>query len=155
MLQKMIVMGVLLLSLSAVAEPERAKVGDALPTVALSNQHGKAVPIADDVKTVLFVGEMSVSKVASAFFNEQEGDFLKKHQAYYIADVSGMPSIITKMFAIPKMKKRPYDILLVKEAEEVALIPRKEASITVINVKDGVISSVDYVKTGEELAKVF
>lgn len=151
----MIIISALLFSLPAFAEPERAKVGDALPTVTLSNQHGKAVPIADDVKTVLFVGEMSVSKVASAFFNEQEADFLTQHRAYYIADISGMPSIITKMFAIPKMKKRPYDILLVKEAEDVMLIPRKEDYISVIKVKEGLISSVDYVKTGEELAKVF
>ncbi|CAA6805309.1 MAG: FAD/FMN-containing dehydrogenases [uncultured Thiotrichaceae bacterium] len=155
MLQRMIIIGALLFSSPAFAEPERAKVGDALPTVTLSNQHGKAVVIADDVKTVLYVGEMSVSKVASAFFNEQEADFLTKHQAYYIADISGMPSIITKMFAIPKMKKRPYDILLVKEEKDVALIPRKEDSMTVIKVKEGLISSVDYVKTGEELAKVF
>ena len=45
----------------------------------------------------------------------------------YVADISGMPALVTRMFALPKMRELPFPIALVREdahLAQVADIPR-------------------------------
>ncbi len=63
-----------------------------------------------------------------------------------------MPSIITSLFAMPKMKEYPFSVLLVDEANK-GLFPVKEDMISIITLDNSKITDIKYVKTAEELAK--
>ena len=65
-----------------------------------------------------------------------------------------MPSLIAKFFALPKMKKYPFSILLVDE-NQTKEFTKKEGNITVYSVTNGKISDVKYIKNAEELAGLF
>ena len=143
----------LVFSLNVVAEP--IKKGATLPSITLNNQHGKAIKINTDIKTLLFSVEKAPSQIINTFLVKQEANFLTKHKAYFVADISGMPSLISKMFAIPKMKKRPYDILLAKNKAQVDFIPHKKGFISVLKIATGKVLSVRFINNTEQLAKVF
>jgi hypothetical protein len=78
---------------------------------------------------------------------------LKKHNAVFIANISEMPSIITKLFALPKMKKYKHDVLLIYDEEDKRFMQKEDKS-TVYKLENGVIKSITYVEE-EDLAKVF
>lgn len=64
-----------------------------------------------------------------------------------------MPSIITKMFALPKMRSYKHNILLIYDEED-NRFKSKEGKSTLYRLKDGVIKSITYIdKT--DLPKVF
>jgi len=129
-------------------------VGDATPTFAIKDQFEKAHTIAADTKTILVAADKGTSEVLRDYLLTKEKGFLEANKAYYVADISGMPSLIAKFFALPKMKKYPFSILLVDE-NQTKEFDKKEGNITVYTVTDGKVSAVKYVKTAEELASIF
>ena len=153
MLQKILISCILLFSVNAVADT--VQVGQVLPTIALQNQHGKPVKVTNEVKTILFAVEKAPSDLINAFLMKQDATFLAQQKAYFVADISGIPAFVTSMFAIPKMKKRPYDILLAKDAAQVAFIPRKKNRVSVLNVVAGKVQAVDFVENMEQLKQAF
>ena len=129
-------------------------IGDATPTFAIKDQFEKAHTIAADTKTVIVAGDRDASEVIRDYLLEKGKGFLESNKAYYVADISGMPSLITKFFALPKMKEYPFSILLVDE-EQSKSFTKKEGTITVYTVNAGKVSDVKYLKTAAELASVF
>ncbi|HEY9018055.1 hypothetical protein [Thiomicrospira sp.] len=61
-------------------------------------------------------------------------DNLEARGGLYVADVSGMPAIITKWFALPKMQQYPFRIALDTSGELTADWPRQEATVTLIRL---------------------
>ena len=155
MLNKILMSCLLLLSFTAYADNsiKPLQVGSALPSIELNTQHDKAVKVGNDVKTILFAVDKAPSGLINNFLIKKDAGFLVSKKAYFVADISGMPSLITKMFAIPKMKKRAYDILLAKNATKVSFIPRKKGLVTVLKLAGGRVTSVDFVNNIDQLAK--
>ena len=71
----------------------------------------------------------------------------------YIADITGMPGIITSLIAMPKMKAYPFSVLLVDDTNK-GLFPVQEDMISVISLDNGKIKDIKYVKTADELGKI-
>jgi len=129
-------------------------VGDSTPTFAIKDQFEKAHTIAADTKTILVAADKATSEIMRDYFLTKEKGFLEANKAYYVADISGMPSLIAKFFALPKMKKYPFSILLVDE-DQTKEFTKKEGNITVYSVTDGKISDIKYIKNADELAGLF
>lgn len=132
-------------------------IGSTLSPISMNNQHDKVITVSKDVKTILFAIEKAPSAVINDYLKSKDAGFLVKNKAYFIADISGMPSLITSMFAIPKMKKRPYDILLArgKALAQVTAIPRKKEFVTVLKVAGGKVVAIHYVNNLAQLEKLF
>ena len=65
-----------------------------------------------------------------------------------------MPALITRMFALPKLRELSYSIALVREADEVAVVadfPRQTGTATLLRLENGRISSLGAVRTAAEL----
>ncbi|MFW2608749.1 hypothetical protein ACN5OY_11750, partial [Aliarcobacter butzleri] len=63
-----------------------------------------------NIKTILFASDKATSDMLRDYFlplSEKE-NILEKNNVVYIADISGMPSLISKYLALPKMKKYPF-----------------------------------------------
>lgn len=128
--------------------------GDATPTFKINDQFEKAHTIAGDTKTILVAADKGTSEILRDYLLTKEKGFLEANKAYYVADISGMPSLIAKFFALPKMKKYPFSILLVDE-NQTKEFTKKEGNITIYSVMNGKVSDIKYVKSAEELAGVF
>ncbi len=91
------------------AEPE---VGKAFPALTLQDQFGDEHSIKATDRLLLMSFERDVSKVVHEFLEQQDGGFLTQNHVRYISDISSMPGVITSMFALPKMRKYNYSLML-------------------------------------------
>jgi len=130
------------------------KVGDTLPTITLADQFEKTHTVSDKSKRILVAFDKSTSDLLKEFLLAKDDDFLKNNQTVYIGDISGMPSLIAKFFAIPKMKKYPFSILFLDEKNE-NTFSKKEDKITVYTLENGKIKNLSHLSTKEELANLF
>ncbi|MDQ5769904.1 hypothetical protein [Thiothrix subterranea] len=155
MLKKLLLLTLLCVGLNTTAFAAELKVGDSLPAITLKDQHDKAVTVAPDAQTLLFTVEKPASDLVNDYLKQQTPDFLTSKQAYFLADISGMPSMITKMFAIPKMQERPYTIVLGYEAADLAFMPRQKDHVTLVKVKAGKVDNILFIKDEAGLADNF
>jgi len=112
----------------------------------LKDQFEKKHTVNADVKTIIFSAEKETSAGLNEFLSSKEKGFLETNNAVFIADISGMPSIISYLFALPKMKKYNYNVLLIEEEND-KRFSKKEENLTVYTLEDGVIKNIQYIAT--------
>ena len=148
------VLSTVLLSLHGALAAAPLSVGSVLPTLTLKDQHDKRVVIPSDTQWVLFASEKSVSDMVSAVLSTQPVNVVDGMRLIYLADISGMPAIVTSMFALPKLRSLPFSIALVRDANEVTQIadlPRQPGAATLLRLEDGRITRLDAVRNSTEL----
>lgn len=95
--------------------------------------------------------EKDTGKLVNAYLDTKPAMYMPKHHAVYVADIHNMPSIITSMFALPKMQKYKHLIYLQYDEEFEEFVPNKEEKITIIRLKDKKVVSISFISTQEEL----
>ncbi len=141
-----------LLGLSVFASP--LMVGNSLPTLTIKDQFEKSHTVDGTIKTILFSASKDEGTTIKEFLLTKDKSFLDTTKTVYVADITGMPSIITSLFAMPKMKEYPFPVLLIDEANK-TLFPVQEDMISIIKLDNGKITEVKYVKTIEDLQNNF
>jgi len=119
----------------------------------LADQFEKKHTVDNTTKTMIVSFEKSTSADINDFLSKKEEGFLDKNNAVFIADISGMPSLITKFFALPKMKDYKYPVLLIYDEEDKRFL-HKEEKLTVYKLENSVITGVEYIEK-EDLESVF
>lgn len=122
-------------------------VGESFPKLTLVDQFDTKTEIQTTGTTTLILSfEKDVSSEIKSYLDTKEKDFLRLNHVMYISDISGMPSLITSWFAIPKMKKFTFKVSLILDEEEAKVIDRKEGEVTVITLKNNTITSIEFVE---------
>jgi hypothetical protein len=155
MLKKIVLLTLLCFGLNVTALAAEVNIGDALPAITWKNQHDKPLTVAADAQTLLFTIEKPASDLVNDYLLKQDKAFLTSKKAYFLADISGMPSMVTKMFALPKMQERPYDILLAYDAKEAEFMPRQKNHVTMVKLKAGKVAEILFIKDEAGLADNF
>jgi hypothetical protein len=140
------------ISVSATAAPLAA--GSAMPTMILNDQHDKPVAVGPATRWVVFTAEKPVSDMVSAVLAAEPAGVADRLRLVYVADISGMPALVTRMFALPKLRELPFPIALVREPTQVAQvtdIPRTAGSATVLRLEDGRLTQVATARQAAEL----
>jgi len=120
------------------------KVGDAFPDVTLKDQFDKPLSLNKDDRWVLLTFEKRVAIDVADYFKTKPKGYLKKAHIKYISDISTMPSFITSMFALPKMKAYPFSVMLIRDDSGKTYV-RKEGKATLYRVKNGTIKAIYFV----------
>ena len=124
-------------------------VGDSYPVFAVTDQFGDTGRVAYRDELVILTFEKGVSADLNTYLKAKKSDYLPTNKVKYIADISGMPTFVTNMFALPKMKKYKYNIYLIHEEEEGEPFVRKDDMVTVFKLKNYKIESIDYMTPKE------
>ena len=124
--------------------------GSTLPPLTLTDQHDVAVTIGPETRFIVFTRDMDAGDLVKGALAQQP-KLLESAQAAYISDISGMPSMIAKVFAIPAMRKRPYRILLDRDGKTTAALPSIEGQATLIAQNNLQIESVTYLDSSAAL----
>ncbi len=127
-------------------------IGNDLPTLTIKDQFEKDFTVDANIKTIIFSATKTEGTTIKEFLLTKDKDYLTTNKTVYIADITGMPSLITKFIAMPKMKDYPFSVLLVDEANK-GLFSVKEDMISIISLENGKITDIKYVKTAEELGQ--
>jgi len=120
------------------------KVGDTLPTITLEDQFEKEHSVEAKDTLVVMAFEKDISVVVNEYLKKQPGTYLAAHHAKFISDISTMPSFITSMFALPKMKKYPFSVMLIND-DFGKQFNKQEGKITVYTLKKHKITEIRYV----------
>jgi hypothetical protein len=123
-------LGAVFFAHAAFADPYA--VGDAIEPFTLEDQHGESRSVDGSVKVILFSRDMDGGDFLKEGLAEVSPEYLREMQAVYVADISGMPGLIARMFAVPAMRKRPYSMLLDRDGETTTRLPDVEGQATLI-----------------------
>lgn len=130
------------------------KKGDAIRPFTLTDQFDKVHQVnSKDYDLLIVAFEKDVAVMFNDFLAKQKPSFLSEHKALFISDIHEMPTFITKMFALPKMRDYPYSVLLIYD--ESNIFPKKEDSLTIIRLKNGVIDDIDFISDEKDIEKIF
>ncbi|ADR35102.1 hypothetical protein Sulku_2443 [Sulfuricurvum kujiense DSM 16994] len=139
----------LLVALSVWAAPYT--IGQSVMPLDLNDQFGKKIALKTMPKTLVMAFEKETSATVNDCLGKQNGTYLSEHHAAYIADISPMPTFIAEAFALPKMRKYPYTVLLIRDEETGLKFPAQEGKITVLRFEKNTLKAIEYVATADEL----
>jgi hypothetical protein len=137
------------------AGAEPYAVGDRIAAFTLEDQHGEAHTLSQDVTLLLFSRDMDGGDLIKAALSDAPAGFLTSRNALYLADISRMPKLIAKLFALPSMRKRPYAMLLDRDGATTARLPSAEGRATLIYLQDLEITRILHATTAAELTQEF
>ena len=127
------------------------EVGQQVDFALLQDQYAQPFVHETAMKYLLFTNSMKPGRAVRDVMSQLDPHCYQDGTLVFVADVSGMPKLITKMIAVPKMRGYGFSIWLDYEGEATAALPVKEGSISVIKVDKGAIEDIQYVLTAEEL----
>lgn len=126
--------------------------GQPVPTLSLSDQHEQPYSLPSGTGRLLFVADNAGTELATQLIERHDAGWLARSQTVFVADIHKMPSLVARFVALPRLREKPYRILLGRDAPELAMFPRKKGCVTVIAVSKGSVSELAYACTAEELA---
>lgn len=144
----------LALSWSLAAEAAPLVAGSAMPALSLHDQHDQPAPVVPATRWVVFTAEKPVSDMVSAVLAAEPKGVVDRLHLVYVADISGMPSMVTRLFALPKLRELPFPIALVREPAQVtqaADIPRLPGRATVLRLENATVVQVSSAGQATEL----
>ena len=119
----------------------------------LPDQFDKAVTLTPETKKVIFVFAKATGHTVKEFLKKQDKDYLPSRNALFVADISGMPTVIRNTFALPDFKKSAYSVALIYDkAIATSYKNEKDADkITIVTLSNDVITKKQTFSTEEEL----
>jgi len=138
-------------ALSAQAQTNTLRAGDPLPTLTLKDQHDKPVVVPADLRQVIFAADNGGAGLVTGWLDAQPKDWLQQTKRVYLADIHKMPGLITRMFALPKLREKPYRIVLGREEADLAAFPRKKDCVTLLPFEAGKLGQAAFVCDAQAL----
>jgi len=139
----------LILPLAAGAAPLAP--GASLPPLSLEDQHGKTVATRAATRIVLFAADKAASDLINEVLVGQPAGVLDTLNAVYFADISAMPALVTRMFALPALREMPFAVGLGRDASQLADLPRQKGAATILRLADGKVAAIEYAHNAGQL----
>lgn len=121
------------------------RTGEKFPNFTLSDQFDKQITFNTKIHFILLAFEKEVSIETATFLKDQKKDFMQKKQILYISDISKIPALLASMFAVPKLKKYPFSVLLIQD-DFGKQFDRQVGKLTLYKIKNGVITDMKFVR---------
>ena len=122
----------------------------------LPDQFDKTNTLTNDTKKLIFAFSKNTGHITREFFGKQDKEFLNNKKALLVADISKMPLFIRNTFAMPDLKKSPYNILLIydgKLAKEFEKGIDKD-KVIVVDLNNKEVTKVNYASNTKELEEL-
>jgi hypothetical protein len=129
--------------LSAPAFADGLGVGQPLPSIDFVDQFDASHAL-DGCDWLLFAPDRTGSDIARDVLSDPGLAGAPGQGLCHVADISTMPAVITRLFAIPAMRDYPYPVLLDREGALTAGWPRQPGHLSVLDVRDGRVASLGF-----------
>lgn len=134
--------------------PEPLKIGNEVEFALLQDQFANPFPHGDSMEILLYADEMNTSRDVRDAMGRVNPACYEEGRLVFVANVSGMPSLITRLIALPKMRGYGFPIWLDYEGEATEALPVREDYVSIVRVKAGVITSIEFVQGMESVMNV-
>ena len=113
--------------------------GERLVPWTLNDQFDRSYTLDEQLRVLLVARSMAGSKLLGAALVGRPQGYLEARHALFVADISRMPSLVGKLFAIPKMRDYSYRVLLDREAQVVPQYAAPEDGVLWLQLDHGVL----------------
>jgi hypothetical protein len=124
-----------------------------LKKIELKDQFDAKVQIDEKTKWIVFSTDKYISELVNKALEDLKLTDLAKSNGAYVADISAMPGMVTTMFALPKMKKYTFKVILDREGDLTGKWPQKKEKATLMKLDQLNISSAVHSGSFEEIKK--
>ena len=147
-------MKILLLSLLLITSlfSSEIKEGSKFKLFVLPDQFGVYHTVDRHIKTIIISSQKDTGKDVNNFLASKSPKYLIQNDAVFIANISKMPSIITNMIAMPRLKKYKHNILLINDEED-NRFSHEEDKITIYKLEDSIVQKIYYINSAKEIQK--
>lgn len=125
-----------------------------LAKIELADQFDKIQSVDENTKVLIFAHDMEGNDIVEQAFEPYNTAKLAEMNIVFLADISGMPSLIGKLFALPAMRDRAYPIVLDREGTLIEKFIVKDEQVTVMYLDSLVIKESKLVATPDELSSL-
>lgn len=132
----------ILLLLSSILLAQTLNIGTNIATLNIKDQFGEKLATQKS-KTLIFAFSKAKGKEVKEFLDKNT-NYLKKHHASYIADISSAPSFVASMFMIPKFEKYPFKMGLIRDEKLSKILPKKENMLTILSLKNSKVTKIKF-----------
>lgn len=139
------VLALSLVSASSFAQVGTLQRGDVVPALRLNDQHDKPFVLAADTRQIIFAADNGGAGLVMSELDRRGASWLKESKRAYLADIHKMPGLVTRMFALPKLREKAYPIALGREETDLAMFPRKKECVTLLPIDAGKLGEASYV----------
>lgn len=105
------------------------EVGERLAPWTLLDQHEQAYSLNEQTRILLVARSMDGARLVEAALKDRPKGYLETRQAVFVADISRMPSLIARLFAVPAMRGYSYRVLLDRDARVTSRYPGDPAKV--------------------------
>ncbi|WP_417763273.1 hypothetical protein [Shewanella sp.] len=126
-------------------------IGDRLPNAQFEDQFANAAVVNNETRWVVFTRSMAGAEVVQEALAGATTAQLSHAHLIYVADISGMPSLIFKLVALPKMQDLGYSIALDKEGEFTKYYPVADGTAALLDLKEMQLTQIRYFDSASAL----
>lgn len=108
--------------------------GETIRQFSLQDQHGRPADVDDGVRLLLVSRDMKGGGFVKEALAEVDQAFLDARRAVYVADISGMPAVVSRLFAVPAMRKRGYRVLLDRDGSATRELATPEGKVAIVTL---------------------
>ncbi|WP_394497052.1 hypothetical protein [Shewanella sp. ENK2] len=134
------------------AQAEVFVVNDKIEPVTLEDQFEQPLVVNEQTQWVLFSRGMKGGELIQASLESLPAE-KQPENLVYIADISGMPSLIARFVAIPKMKDLPFSMGLDREGDVTATFPSEKDMASVIKLDKFNVVSIEHFDLSEAITE--
>jgi len=107
------------------------------PSMSFQDQWGQSHTLDQKTRWVVYSHHMAGNDWVKGAFEQLKLQDLAQHRLLYVADISGMPSLISKWMAVPAMQDYAFPIALVRAHERLPDWPRTQDQVSVFEYQAG------------------
>jgi hypothetical protein len=142
---------VLLVVAAAIGRAEPWTEGTTIAPIAGEDQHGARAEIGPETRLLIVSRDMDGGGIVKEVLGTMDQTALDARGAVYVADISGMPAVVSRLMAIPNMRKRPYRVVLDREGSLVPDVPAVEGKPAVVTLDRLRVGRIAHPSTAGEL----
>jgi hypothetical protein len=133
------------------AEP--VAVGTPMKPYTLPDQFGEQHTLAPATRFVLIASEKDISRAINEWLSSKGEGYLQDHNLEYVSDIAPMPAPITKLFALPQMRKLNFKIRLNRDDHFHKDYPREKGKVALflLDAKH-TVTAIHFLEKPEEIA---
>lgn len=124
-------------------------VGQTLESMVFIDQHGQKRVIDETTRMIIFAADRAAAKQVHAAIETQGADYLMTQRVIYVADISRMPWLIARIFAIPRMQDYDYPIALGRKSDDCVEFPRQKGKVSLIYLEQQKLKKIIFVTTAD------
>lgn len=130
------------------------KINDKISNFSLIDQFDRRHIINSEISTIIVTFQKETLNMINDFLSSKDKNFLERNHTVFISNIAISPSIITRMFTIPKLRDYKYNILLIYDENNTKFLEEKDKA-TIYLISNAQVTNIIYISTKYELEELF